>query len=125
MTGTLRKLVPDHETRPKVFMTADEARRALGRSAIACIKGADCGPQDLWTLLRGIPVPGLQFRDRSLVAAHNRVLAAIKAAGHGYVIDDELEGIGSATGLDEGELRDISAVEETFADEPDDPRMAG
>jgi len=125
MTRPLRKLLPDRQPRATVLMTTDEARCALGRSVLRCIEGADCGPPDLWTLLQGIPVPGLQFRDRSLAAAHNGVLAAIKAAGHGYVIEDELEGIGSATGLDEGELRDISAIVATFAGEPGDPRMAG
>lgn len=108
-----------------MLMTADEARWELGRSAIACIKGARCEPRDLWALLHGLHVSGLRFRDRSLAVAHKRVLAAIKAAGHGYVIADELEGIGSATGLCEGELRDITALEETFAEEPDHPRMAG
>jgi hypothetical protein len=73
-------------------------------------------------------VAELAFRYRSLALAHKQVLGAINAAGHGYVIDDELEGIGSATGLDEGELRDISAVAETFAAEPeerDEQLMAG
>ncbi len=125
MTEPLRKLVPERQARPKVLMTADEARRALGLSAVACIKSSGCAPGELWALLHGVPVQGLEFRDRSLAAAHNRVLAAIKAAGHGYLIAEELEGIGSATGLDEGELRDITAIEETFAVEPDDPRMAG
>ncbi len=125
MTRPLRKLVPDRHTSPTVLMTADEARRTLGHSVLCCIKGASCGPWDLWTVLNGLPVPGLQLPDRSLAMAHKRVLAAVNAAGHGYVIDDELEGIGSATGLDEGELRDITAVAETFADDPDDPRMAG
>jgi hypothetical protein len=125
MTRPLRELVQKRPPRPKVLMTADEARWALGRSAVACIKGARCPPADLWVLLQGLPVPGLLFRDRSLAANHNRVLGEINASGHGYLIDDELEGIGSATGLDEGELRDITALEETFADAPDHPRMAG
>jgi hypothetical protein len=125
MTRPLRKLAPEQQARHKVLMTADDARWALGRSAIACIKGLSCGYKELWAVLHGAPVQGLEFRDRSLARAHTRVLAAINAAGHGYLIEDELEGIGSATGLDEGELRDITAVEETFADEPDDPRMAG
>jgi hypothetical protein len=125
MTEPLRKLVPERQARPKVLMTADEARRELGRSAVACIKDSGCAPGELWALLHGVPVQGLEFRDRSLAAAHNRVLAAIEAAGHGYLIAEELEGIGSATGLDEGELRDITAVTETFADEPDDRPMAG
>jgi hypothetical protein len=106
-------------------MTPDEARWALGQSVVCCLEGAGCEAQDLWTFLHGLPVPGLQFRDRSLALAHKRVLATINAAGHGYVIGDELEGIGSATGLDEGERRDITAVAETFAYGPDDSRMAG
>ena len=110
---------------PTALMTLDEARMRLGRSALACLRSASCGPQELWAMLRGLPVRGLTLPDHRLASAHRRVLDDIEAAGHGDVIDDELEGLASATGLDEGELRDISAIVETFECECDEQRMTG
>lgn len=110
---------------PTVLMTPDEARMQLGRSALACLQSASCGPHELWAMLRGLPVRGVTLPDHRLAFAHKRVLDDIEAAGYGDVIDDELEGLASATGLDEGELRDISAIAATFECELDDQGMTG
>jgi len=64
----------------------------LGRSALACLQSASCGPHELWAMLRGLPVRGVTLPDHRLAFAHKRVLDDIEAAGYGDVIDDELEG---------------------------------
>ncbi len=76
---------------PTVLMTVDEARVHFGRSALACLQSASCGPGDLWAMLAGLPVRGLGLSDRRLAAAHRWVLADIEAAGHGDVVDVGLE----------------------------------
>jgi hypothetical protein len=38
------------------------------------------------------------------------VLEAVAVAGHGWVVEEQLDGIVSATGLDEGDLRNVDVV---------------
>jgi hypothetical protein len=69
-------------------------------------------------MLWGLPVAKLLPGDRLLARAHLQALSEVAAAGHGWLIRDEIEGICSATGLDTGELGDVSVIAQTFAEDP-------
>ena len=41
---------------------------------------------------------------------------AIEASGHGWIVDDEIAGIVSSTGLDEGRLDSLESIVQSVAD---------
>ena len=106
--------------RPAVLMTCDEARWRLGRSAVVCLREAVCAPHLLCAMLWGVRIDGLDRRDLELARAHKQTLEAVEAAGHGSIIGEELEGICSATGIDEDRLENVDLIAQVFASDPTD-----
>lgn len=86
-----------------VLLTLDEARAAVASSSLRLLRLADAPPELLKRMLRcSFEAPGvgcLDSRNRRLLACHRRVLGLVERAGHGDVIDDEVDGICSAAGL--------------------------
>jgi hypothetical protein len=84
-----------------VLLTLDEARSAVASSSLRLLRLADAPPEVLarmiWGSLEATECPG--SRNRRLFACHRRVLRLVERAGHGDVIDDELDGVCSAAGL--------------------------
>lgn len=92
-------------------LTLDEARLSVIRTALVCLQRARCGPHSLLTMVRGGPGgDDCSSDDERLALHHRRVLHAVIAAGHGWVVDEQLDAIISATGLDEGDVHNIDAI---------------
>jgi hypothetical protein len=88
-----------------VLLTIDEARSAVVRSSLRCLTDAACNPVGRVAMLWGLPAgPTWTTSDARLAGMQRQVLDAVAACGHDWVIPYELEGILSATGLDEGEF---------------------
>ena len=116
-------------------MTVDEARAILLRSAVECLEHATCDAGGLRSMLearRAVRPPpdrtsggahdGTQARtwtatDDELATRHREVLRLVAEAGHEWLIADETAGIVSATGLDDGELRNVDAIAAQLATE--------
>jgi hypothetical protein len=99
------------------LLTVDEARLALCRSALECLRHAQCGPCGLLPMLSGaLTGPGWIRVDQVLSNRHRQLLMAIEASGHGWIIDDEIAGIASSTGLDEGRLDSLDSIAQSVAD---------
>jgi hypothetical protein len=99
------------------LLTVDEARLALCRSALASLRHAQCGPGGLLLMLSGAPSgPGWSRADQILSNRHREILMAIEASGHGWIIDDEIAGIASSIGLDEGRVDSLDSIAQTVAD---------
>lgn len=104
-----------------VRLTLDEARLSVVRSAVDCLRRARCGPRGLLAMLRGLPGgEGWDSDDELLAVEHRRVLEKVLGAGHGWVIEEQLEGIVSATGVDEGFLRNVDSVASQIPSDEDD-----
>ena len=103
------------------LLTIDEARRVVIASAGALLAYAACGDnRRLEAVLWGRDdFEGESLPDQALARAHRRVLAHIDALGYGGEAADELEGICSAAGLEDGR-RDCDFVFEVLGDEPFD-----
>ena len=98
------------------LLTVDEARLALCRSALTCLRHAQCGPCGLLLMLSGaLTGPGWIRADQVLSNRHRQILTAIEASGHGWIIDDEIAGIASSTGLDEGRLDSLESIAQSVA----------
>ncbi|MBJ7610581.1 MAG: hypothetical protein JF887_14330 [Candidatus Dormibacteraeota bacterium] len=97
---------------PNVFYTIDEARHAVIRSAAICLRGtAGRPPRLVAAILTGATSRSRwNNSDRSIAVRHRLNLDQVTAAGFGWVIDEELQGILSATGLDTYELHDIDLI---------------
>lgn len=99
-----------------VLLTIDEARTAVVRSSLHCLTNATCNPVGLVAMLWGLPAgPTWSRSDAALAARQGQVLAAVAACGHEWVIPYELEGIFSATGLDEGDFLGAGALIDALA----------
>jgi hypothetical protein len=92
-----------------MLLTVDEARTEILRSAVACLLQAPCGPEALLAILHATAEPADPTSAR-LAGEHAGVLAAVRAAGHGWVIEDQLGGICEAAGLADGEVRNVDAL---------------
>jgi hypothetical protein len=89
----------------QLLLTVDEARSALTASARRLLTGADT--DDVFHLAAMLWGAGditdhLNPRDRRLAERHRRTLDRLIAAGYTGEIVDELDGISSAVGLDDG-----------------------
>ncbi len=94
-----------------VLLTIDEARSAVVRSSLRCLTDAACNPVGRVAMLWGLPAgPTWTTSDARLAGMQRQVLDAVAACGHDWVIAYELEGILSATGLDEGEFWGADAL---------------
>src|SRR4051794_4515312 len=83
-------------------LTLDEARAAVVRSAIACLEAARCNRDGQLAMLRGEPThPSWGPSDQRVAARHRRLVSDVRSGEHGWVVDDELEGVIAATGLDD------------------------
>ena len=99
------------------LLTVDEARVEICRSALTCLRHAQCAPGGLFLMLSGaLTGPGWNRADHVLSNHHRQVLLAIEASGHGWIIEDEIAGIASSTGLDEGRLDSLDAIAQSVAD---------
>ena len=86
-----------------MLLTVEEARRCLVRSALVCLRQARCPTDDLRRLLAGHPaLRPLDRPHRRMAQSHRRALDIIGRAGYGWIIDDQLDGIYSAVGLNDG-----------------------
>jgi hypothetical protein len=100
-----------------VLLTVDEARTALVRSSLHCLTNATCNPVGLVAMLWGLPAgPTWSRQDAALAARQGQVLHAVAVCGHEWVIPYELEGIFSATGLDEGDFFGAGALVDALAE---------
>ena len=101
-----------------ILLTVDEARRVVIASAGAVLAYAACADtRRLEDVLWGRDgLEGERLPDQALARAHRRVLAHVEALGYGGEAADELEGICSAAGLEEGR-RDYDFVFEVLGDE--------
>lgn len=82
--------------------TVDEAREAVVASATALLDQASCETAEMCFLLWGAgAVEGLVDDDRELGMRHRAVLDDMIELGYESEAVDELEGISSATGLDD------------------------
>src|SRR5690242_17172004 len=90
------------------MLTIDEARDEVVRSAVRCLRYGSCPPEGLLAMVWALP-GGARWSsaDHELVADHRRVFEQVCAAGHGWVITEEIEGIIAATGLGDGEVHDV------------------
>lgn len=102
-----------------MLLTVDEARRVVIASAGAVLAYAACAEiRRLEAVLWGRDdLQGERLPDQALARAHRRVLAAVEALGYGGEAADELEGICSAAGLEEGR-RDYDFIFEVLGSEP-------
>ncbi len=100
-------------------LTIDEARRVVIASAGAVLAYASCGDnRRLEGVLWGRDgFDGQSLADQALARAHRRVLAHVEALGYGAEVADELEGICSAAGLEDGR-RDCDFVFDLLGPEP-------
>jgi hypothetical protein len=93
------------------LLTMDEARAVVVRSAIDTLAGATCGAEGALAMLWALPGgAGWSAADELSALEHRRTLEWVNEAGHGAVIAEELRGVMAATGLDDGELRDLDLV---------------
>lgn len=103
------------------LLTVDEARLALCRSALTCLRNAQCGPSGLLPMLVGaLTGPGWTRADQVLSYRHREILMAIEASGHGWIVHDEIAGVASSTGLDEGRLDSIDSIVQSVAEADSD-----
>jgi hypothetical protein len=94
-----------------ILLTMDEARAVVVRSAIDTLAGATCGAEGALAMLWALPGgAGWNAADELLALEHRRTLEWVNEAGHGAVIAEELRGVMAATGLDDGEVRDLGFV---------------
>jgi hypothetical protein len=84
--------------------TIDEATEAVVSTACQIVEQAHAAsPFDISAMLWGAGnYAALDSHDRALARRHRRQLDDVIALGYGYLIVDQLDGIASATGLDEG-----------------------
>jgi hypothetical protein len=93
------------------LLTVDEARTAVVRSSLRCLTNATCNPIGMVAMLWGLPAgPTWSRTDAILASAQRRVLDSVAGCGHDWIIAAELEGILSATGLDEGQFSGAEAL---------------
>jgi hypothetical protein len=92
-------------------LTIDEARAEIVRSAAQALQHASCAPEGMLALLWALPAgAGWSAHDEEIAVAHRATLEWVKEAGHGSVIAEELLGVMAATGLADGEMRDLDLV---------------
>jgi hypothetical protein len=101
------------------LLSIDEARRVVIASAGAVLAYAACpDTRRLEEVLWGREdFEGESMPDQALARAHRRVLAHVEALGYGAELAEELEGVCSAAGLEDGR-RDYDFVFEVLSDEP-------
>ena len=88
------------------LLTVDEARAAVVASAARLLRLAECSPATLELMLFGVDAGDDRgVNDHLLALEHHRVLEVVRSSGHGWIIEDELEGVASAAALAEGERR--------------------
>ena len=102
-----------------MLLTIDEARRVVVASAGAVLAYAACDDnRRLEAVLWGRDdFEGQSLPDQALARAHRRVLATVEALGYGAELAEELEGVCSAAGLEDGR-RDYDFVFEVLGPEP-------
>jgi len=103
------------------LLTIDEARRVVIASAGAVLAYAACPDNGrLEAVLRGQDdFEGESLQDQALARAHRRVLTHVETLGYGAELSEELEGVCSAAGLEDG-LRDYDFVAEVLGGAPSD-----
>jgi hypothetical protein len=80
-------------TTPAVLLTLDEARDLLGSSAMALVEAVACSTRRLARLLAGQgSTRGLPALARDAVRAHRAALGQVLDAGHGWILDEQVEG---------------------------------
>ena len=94
-----------------ILLTVDEARIAFIQSALLCLRGAHCSPRQLSAVLRGDLNRRLRKADADLARKHRQCLDKLERAGFGWVLGEELEGLISALGLDEGRCINLDVIE--------------
>jgi hypothetical protein len=101
-----------------ILLTIDEARWVLTASAGAVLAKAACADNHrLEAALWGRDdFADQSLPDQVLARAHHSVLAHLEALGYGGEVADELEGICSAAGLEEGR-RDFDFVADVLGAE--------
>lgn len=77
------------------------ARNLFGRSARCVIMTARCDAPRLERILQGRGnASGLSGRARITIGRHRRIVSAILASGHAWIIEDEVEGAMSVAHYD-------------------------
>jgi hypothetical protein len=95
-----------------VLLTVDEARYEFFTSALKLIREWGGEAKELRRALTGSCASGERSaHDVFLLLNHRRVIDAISSSGHGWVVDEEVEGIVSAIGLDDDRRGDLSVLE--------------
>ena len=90
----------------RILLSLDEARAAVVASSARLLRWAEGPPASLERMLWGLD-PGAQagVGDHLLAIEHAAVLEAVRAAGHDWVVPEQLEGIVAAAGLAQGQRR--------------------
>ncbi len=89
------------------LLTLDEAREVVVHSAIRLLERCHTDePFEVTAMLWGAgTLDRLDPADRALARRHRRVLDTVIELGYGAEIVDELDGVSSSAGLDEGRFQ--------------------
>jgi hypothetical protein len=99
-----------------ILLTVDEARYEFATSALKLIKEWRGETREIRRALTGGCTGGDRTaHDVFLILDHRRVIDAISFSGHGWVMDEEVEGIVSAIGLDDDRRGDLSVLERVLS----------
>ena len=80
-------------THAPALLTIDEAQSLFGMTALALAEVAPCRPERLARLLSGQGrVSGLPPAARVAAIAHREAHRQVLAAGHGWIVEDQVEG---------------------------------
>ena len=102
-----------------MLLTIDEARRVIVASAGNVLAYAACPDNGrLEAVLWGRDeFEGESVPDQALAGAHRRVLRHLEDLGYGADVAEELEGVCSAAGLDDG-CRDYDFIFDVLGEQP-------
>ena len=80
-------------TNAHALLTIDEAQSLFGATAVALAELAPCRPDRLLRLLSGRGrMSGLPPAARVAAVAHREAYRQVVAAGHGWIVEDQVEG---------------------------------
>ena len=103
---------------PPELLSVDEARREFVSSTLALLSGSSYSLVGLRHALAGeAPTEELSGVERALFFGHCRVIDAVQASGHGWIVAEQLDGIVSAVGLDGERLGDLGPLASVLSEE--------